>query len=58
MQRRLFLKLLSMPALALMRQPKSAPALRSGLVYSDSVGTHNLSVLQDGDRHTGIEYQP
>jgi hypothetical protein len=58
MRRRLFLKLLGMPVLAFVRPRASALELRAGLVYSDSVGTIDFSVLQDGNATSGIEYLP
>lgn len=61
MQRRSFLQLLSLPALAAL-WPRAAQAQPSelliGLSYTDSDGTAPalLDILKDDDLTTGIEY--
>ncbi len=59
LKRRVFLQgLFSLPMLTFLH-PKAAHAqTQTGLVYSDSDGNTNLSALNDGNRQTGVEYQP
>lgn len=61
MQRRTFVKLLTLPALAALwpRAAQAQPAeLRANLIYTDSEGTAPglLDVLKDDNLTTGIEY--
>lgn len=59
MERRLFVKLLALPAVGLWPSPRAvlAQAMDSP-VWSDDRGTPALSAIHDDNLMTGIEYQP
>jgi hypothetical protein len=56
-KRRTFLQgLFALPALTFLHPPAAQAQAQTGLAYTDSIGTSNLSALHDGNLTTGIEY--
>lgn len=57
MRRRAFLQAwLGLPLLGVRSRPQLQQA--SDVIYRDSEATADLAAVHDGDRATGIEYQP